>query len=226
MVRFPNFRALLWAVILGYTVYLSVSEPSKTDPLKSCQSLRTFQYACEPPAINPETQQPLNCNVDNSVTVTCKVANGIQCRGLLNGTRYFHLSKPNACSYHAHVHHSTALLLSIFLGFLVLIALQLLQPADGSGFIINYYGPRVSPLRYLSFLNVFFFKKCDGITMLFLRTVQWSTNYSALQCITVYISRKGDTFVIVLISYYITYECVSNIFSSLLKFKLNHMIEQ
>ncbi|VDP35403.1 unnamed protein product [Heligmosomoides polygyrus] len=87
--------------------------------------------------------------------------------------------KPNSCSYHAHLHHSTALLLSIFLGFLgidriylgyyaigiikmfslgglfvlwlidvVLIALQLLLPADGSGYIINYYGPRVSPLRF------------------------------------------------------------------------------
>ncbi|RCN26381.1 Tim10/DDP family zinc finger [Ancylostoma caninum] len=29
----------------------------------------------------------------------------------------------------------------------VLIALQLLQPADGSRYIMNYYGPRVSPLR-------------------------------------------------------------------------------
>ncbi|VDO13557.1 unnamed protein product [Haemonchus placei] len=42
--------------------------------------------------INAETQQPLNCNEDNSVTVTCKVANGVQCRGLLNGTRYFQLT--------------------------------------------------------------------------------------------------------------------------------------
>lgn len=137
------------------------------------------RYACELPAISPETQQPLNCNVDNSVTVACKVANGIHCSGLLNGTQFFQLLKPNSCSYHAHLHHSTALLLSIFLGFLgidriylgyyaigiikmfslgglfvlwlidvVLIALQLLLPADGSGYIINYYGPRVSPLRF------------------------------------------------------------------------------
>ncbi|EPB66597.1 TM2 domain protein [Ancylostoma ceylanicum] len=136
------------------------------------------KYACEPPAISVDTQQPLNCNEDNSVTVTCKVASGIICRGLLNGTRFFYLEVPNACSYHAHLHHSTALLLSIFFGFLgidrmylgyyavgivkmfslgglfvlwlidvVLIALQLLQPADGSRYIMNYYGPRVSPLR-------------------------------------------------------------------------------
>lgn len=79
------------------------------------------RYACELPAISPETQQPLNCNVDNSVTgsfssaytdcstywvrffkemivllklyrsVACKVANGIHCSGLLNGTQFFHL---------------------------------------------------------------------------------------------------------------------------------------
>nr|CDJ87240.1 TM2 domain containing protein [Haemonchus contortus] len=191
MVRIVNLGALLWAVLSSNLFYLAVSERSRTDLSKPCQSLRSFQYACEPPLINAETQQPLNCNEDNSVTVTCKVANGVQCRGLLNGTRYFQLTKPNACSYHAHLHHSTALLLSIFLGFLgidrmylgyyavgiikmfslgglfvlwlidvVLIALQLLQPADGSGFIINYYGPRVSPLRF------------DG-----------ATNYSVYTCI-------------------------------------------
>ncbi|VDL76394.1 unnamed protein product [Nippostrongylus brasiliensis] len=138
-----------------------------------------LRYTCENPVINPDTQQPRSCNADNSVTYICKVANGIHCIGLLNGTRSFQLTKPNECSANAHLHHSTALLLSIFLGFLgidriylgyyavglmkmfslgglfiiwlvdvVLIALQILQPADGSGYIINYHGPRVSPLRF------------------------------------------------------------------------------
>ncbi|KAK6016270.1 hypothetical protein OSTOST_18248, partial [Ostertagia ostertagi] len=110
--------ALLWAVVFGNSIYLGVSESSNVDLLKPCQSLRTFQYACEPPVINPETQQPLNCNVDNSVTVTCKVANGVHCRGLLNGTRYFHLSKPISWQVTTSPSHSLPLLLSIFLGFL------------------------------------------------------------------------------------------------------------
>uniref|UniRef100_A0A0K0DD26 TM2 domain-containing protein n=1 Tax=Angiostrongylus cantonensis TaxID=6313 RepID=A0A0K0DD26_ANGCA len=130
------------------------------------------RYACESPVINLDTQQPLNCNEDNSVT------------GKVSFFCFFlYMNKfiliPNFCSYNAHIHHSNALLLSLFFGFLgfdriylgyyaigiikmfslgglfvlwlvdvVLIALQLLLPADGSGYIINYYGPRVTPLRF------------------------------------------------------------------------------
>lgn len=43
----------------------------------------------------------------------------------------------------------------------VLIALQLLQPADGSHYIMNYYGPRVSALRYAP-LSLFL-RKCHLI---------------------------------------------------------------
>ncbi|KAJ1367794.1 hypothetical protein KIN20_028786 [Parelaphostrongylus tenuis] len=178
MVSAYDLRLRFWVFAVCFSSLVS-SERSKQRPLKECQSLRSFQYTCEPPIINVDTQQPLNCNEDNSVTVTCKTATGIQCLGLLNGTRFFHLKVPNSCSYNAHIHHSTALLLSLFLGFLgidrmylgyyavgiikmfslgglfvlwlvdvVLIALQLLLPADGSGYIINYYGPRVIPLRF------------------------------------------------------------------------------
>ncbi|KAK6743880.1 hypothetical protein RB195_010899 [Necator americanus] len=180
MVR--HFYLSLLACVFFIVTIEPLSNASKkltARAMKQCDSLRSFQYACEPPAINVDTQQPVNCNEDNSVTVTCKVAGGISCRGLLNGTRFFQLQVPNSCSYNAHIHHSTTLLLSIFFGFLgidrmylgyyavgimkmlslgglfvlwlidvVLIALQLLQPADGSRYIMNYYGPHVSPLRF------------------------------------------------------------------------------
>ncbi|KHJ76864.1 hypothetical protein OESDEN_23516 [Oesophagostomum dentatum] len=47
----------------------------------------------------------------------------------------------------------------------VLIALQLLQPADGSRYIMNYYGPRVSALRCFSLLCYLF------IVLLFSRLI-------------------------------------------------------
>ncbi|CAJ0598772.1 unnamed protein product [Cylicocyclus nassatus] len=179
MVRFLYLSALFCSFLVMIDSHVGVSKFSTSRSLKQCQSLRSFQYKCEPPAIGVDTQQPVNCNEDDSVTVTCQVASGIACRGLQNNTRYFYLKVPNACSYRAHLHHSTALLLSIFFGFLgidrlylgyyaigiikmfslgglfvlwlidvVLIALQLLQPADGSQYIMNYYGPRVSALRF------------------------------------------------------------------------------
>uniref|UniRef100_A0A915Q460 TM2 domain-containing protein n=1 Tax=Setaria digitata TaxID=48799 RepID=A0A915Q460_9BILA len=86
---------------------------------------------------------------------------------------------PNGCAYSAGVDYSTALLLSVFLGWLgidrfylgyyavgllkmfsfgcftilylvdiILIALQLLGPADGSAYRINFYGPKVTPVRF------------------------------------------------------------------------------
>uniref|UniRef100_A0A1I7X0A1 Secreted protein n=1 Tax=Heterorhabditis bacteriophora TaxID=37862 RepID=A0A1I7X0A1_HETBA len=41
----------------------------------------------------------------------------------------------------------------IWLADVVLIALQLLVPADGTGYIINYYGPRVTALRFDPWTN-------------------------------------------------------------------------
>ncbi|VDO64997.1 unnamed protein product [Onchocerca flexuosa] len=86
---------------------------------------------------------------------------------------------PNGCAYSAGIDYSTALLLSVFLGWLgidriylgyyaigfvkmfsfgcftllylldiVLIALQLLGPADGSAYRINFYGPKAIPIRF------------------------------------------------------------------------------
>ncbi|RCN36180.1 hypothetical protein ANCCAN_17939 [Ancylostoma caninum] len=92
MVRLFYHCALVCAFVVVVTnSHTGASKQSTPRSLKQCQSLRSFQYACEPPAISVDTQQPLNCNEDNSVTVTCKVASGIICRGLLNGTRFFYL---------------------------------------------------------------------------------------------------------------------------------------
>ncbi|KJH47470.1 TM2 domain protein [Dictyocaulus viviparus] len=146
MVRTFYLHIQIWAFIVCSSPLVS-AERSKVRPIKQCHSLRSFQYICEPPIINVSTQQPLNCNADNSI--------------------------PNSCSHNAHIHHSNALLLSLFFGFLgidriylgyyaigiikmfslgglfvlwlidvVLISLQLLVPGGGSGYIINYYGPR------------------------------------------------------------------------------------
>ncbi|EFO17288.1 TM2 domain-containing protein [Loa loa] len=147
--------------------------------LKPCSQLLMGQYWCEEPEISPITQLPETCEKDNSITVVCEVANEINCIGLDNGTRKFLKRIPNGCAYSAGTEYSTALLLSVFFGWLgidriylgyyaigflkmfsfgcftllylldiVLIALQLLGPADGSAYRINFYGPKAIPIRF------------------------------------------------------------------------------
>ncbi|ETN85900.1 hypothetical protein NECAME_16589 [Necator americanus] len=69
MVR--HFYLSLLACVFFIVTIEPLSDASKkltARAMKQCDSLRSFQYACEPPAINVDTQQPVNCNEDNSVT--------------------------------------------------------------------------------------------------------------------------------------------------------------
>ncbi|CAJ0941193.1 unnamed protein product, partial [Mesorhabditis belari] len=136
-----------------------------------------FHYHCTDPEISLSTQQPLECHKNGSTFVWCQAVPGLQCNGLYsNGT--FKKEIRDACDQRAHLNHSTALLLSIFLGFLgvdrfylgyyaigilklfslgglliiylvdiILIALNLLGPADGSRYLMPYYGPHSTSLR-------------------------------------------------------------------------------
>uniref|UniRef100_A0A0M3JSQ9 TM2 domain-containing protein n=1 Tax=Anisakis simplex TaxID=6269 RepID=A0A0M3JSQ9_ANISI len=143
------------------------------------QILCVFRYRCEEPFISPATQLPETCAPDNSIRVFCEVAPNLECIGLLNGTNRFEKVIANGCKYSSGLNYSTALLLSVFLGWLgidrfylgyyaigllkmfslgcftilyltdiILIALQLLGPADGTAYSMNYYGPKVTPVRF------------------------------------------------------------------------------
>ncbi|CAI4228823.1 unnamed protein product [Auanema sp. JU1783] len=174
-----------WILLLFFTFIFidgsaSIAKVSINETeLSQCVSLNPFQYKCDPPEISLETQQASSCQPDNSVIVVCETVPGLSCIGQLNGTQIFTRKIPNSCFYDAHVPHSTALLLSIFLGFfgldriylgyyaiglfkmfslgglfiiwitdVVLIALQILLPSDGTNYYMPYYGPRSIPVRF------------------------------------------------------------------------------
>jgi len=146
--------------------------------LKSCSDLLIGQYRCEPPVISNETQLPVSCEPDNSVKVQCKIVNGVRCSGLEENNTFWR-TIPNSCQYSSGKDYQTALLLSIFLGWLgidrfylgywamglfkmctfgfffvfhlidvILIAMQVLGPADGTAYSISYYGPHISPCAF------------------------------------------------------------------------------
>ncbi|CAJ0578936.1 unnamed protein product, partial [Mesorhabditis spiculigera] len=142
-----------------------------------CQNLSRYHYRCIEPKISNITQQPIPCEGNGSSYVWCEVVPGIDCDGIFPN-QTFRKEILNACDPKSHLHHSTALLLSIFLGFLgadrfylgyyalgtlkllslggllvfylvdiILIALKLLGPADGTAYLAPYYGPNTYPLR-------------------------------------------------------------------------------
>ncbi|KAK0421236.1 hypothetical protein QR680_015129 [Steinernema hermaphroditum] len=146
---------------------------------KPCSELYYGQYFCLEPVIDLETQQPFSCQMDNSITVRCVVAPGVVCSGMDPESGEFEKRVEDGCIYSSGASHATALMLSIFLGWLgidrfylgyyaiglfkmltfgslfilyivdvILIALQVLGPADGTGYRMPYYGPRSYGVRF------------------------------------------------------------------------------
>uniref|UniRef100_A0A0M3I0H5 TM2 domain-containing protein n=2 Tax=Ascaris TaxID=6251 RepID=A0A0M3I0H5_ASCLU len=172
-------------------IVLLTADGSNIKP-KRCTELLMGQYRCEEPVISPQTQLPETCERDNSIRVICEVATDIECIGLENGTTRFEKRIPNGCAYSSGLQHSTALLLSVFLGWLgidrfylgyyaigflkmfslgcftilyladiVMIALQLLGPADGTAYSMPFYGPKASPVRFSNETYVAFYSCFD-----------------------------------------------------------------
>ena len=118
----------------------------------ACTDLFPSQYCCPQPAINAETQQPEGCQPDHTVLIPCYPLGGVSCDGKLfqaldtprNGTvkcndafynaSEFAFQKTEHCEYvdpdNIYDFH-TALLLSIFGGFLGLDRFYLGYPAIG-----------------------------------------------------------------------------------------------
>ncbi|KAH9505035.1 hypothetical protein Btru_061480 [Bulinus truncatus] len=136
---------------------------------KKCTELLLGQYLCSSPEIDPDTQQPLGCTKEKQyVYAWCKTAPGVFCDGqFTNGT--FQISVPckwtNGHSFETALLLSVflgmfgvdrfylgypaigllkfATLGFMFLGQLIdilLIATQVLNPSDGSAYILDYYG--------------------------------------------------------------------------------------
>ncbi|CAI2348994.1 unnamed protein product [Caenorhabditis sp. 36 PRJEB53466] len=100
---------------------LSLISQSESDAnaVKSvkCTDLDPTQYLCKSYAIDPKTQQSVTCAPDNSIKVVCESAEHIKCIGK-DQSGVFNKTISDGCHYGAHVSYSTAVLFSIFLGFL------------------------------------------------------------------------------------------------------------
>jgi len=148
---------------------------AKGDFEVDCGNLMMGQYSCNTPIIDPKTQQPVGCTKDNIAKVKCTVAEGLICKGSGDNITFeeeIPCKYTNGYSFELALLFSVLLgmfgvdrfylgypaigLLKLstlgfmFLGQLVdiiLIASQIVGPADGSHYIISYYGPGIEVLK-------------------------------------------------------------------------------
>lgn len=140
----------------------------------NCSTLLLGQYICASPDIDPATQQPRTCGPDNTARVLCTPAEGIVCiNGTGTSKDSFERPVPcrytRGYSFETSLLLSVFLgmfgadrfylgypaiglakfctLGFMFLGQLVdiaLISMQVVGPADGSHYVINYFGPKLT----------------------------------------------------------------------------------
>ncbi|XP_047362778.1 TM2 domain-containing protein CG10795 isoform X2 [Vespa velutina] len=107
-----------------------------------CNNLRMGQYICPHPDydfIDQKTQQPKGCTKENKARVLCLAADGLICTETRNNT----FKKDIPCKWTNGYSFETTLLLSIFLD-VILIATQIVGPADGSHYVMPYYGAGIN----------------------------------------------------------------------------------
>jgi len=144
----------------------------------NCTTLRVGQYVCPWPLIDPDTQQPANCTIDNTAPLICRLVEGLKCRES-SGINDTHFIIQQPCQYTTGHSFETTLLLAVFLGMfgadrfylgyyalgllkfctfgfmlvgqlvdIILIATQVLRPANGSYYLVDYFGPRMNITGY------------------------------------------------------------------------------
>ncbi|XP_066584504.1 TM2 domain-containing protein biscotti [Prorops nasuta] len=146
-----------------------------------CNNLRMGQYICPHPDydfIDPKTQQPKGCTKENKAKVLCLAADGLICTETKNNT--FKKDIPckwtNGYSFETSLllsvflgmfgadrfylgYPAIGLLKLSTLGFLfigqfadvILIATQIVGPADGSHYVMPYYGAGLNIVRSNNF---------------------------------------------------------------------------
>ncbi|KAK4289510.1 hypothetical protein Pmani_037525 [Petrolisthes manimaculis] len=140
----------------------------------NCSSLLPGQYLCTDYSIDPLTQQPRGCTKTGRAKIICNSAPGIICTETNNGTfeREIPCKYTNGYSYETALllsvflgmfgvdriylgYYAIGLAKFCTLGFLflgqlidiILIATQTVGPADGSHYVISYFGAGIEVIR-------------------------------------------------------------------------------
>nr|XP_029726230.1 TM2 domain-containing protein CG10795 isoform X1 [Aedes albopictus] len=142
-----------------------------------CSELRMGQYLCPDPSlrnIDPKTQQLRGCTKENKARVWCLAVEGITCSETKNSSFTREMPCKWTNGYHFDTALLLSVFLGMFgadrfylgypaigllkfctLGFMflgqlvdvILIATQVVGPADGSAYVIPYYGPGITVVR-------------------------------------------------------------------------------
>ncbi|XP_037035230.1 TM2 domain-containing protein CG10795 [Bradysia coprophila] len=156
---------------------ITISIPTSSEIELNCNELRVGQFLCPDPNTNhidAKTQQPINCNEKNTAKVWCIAADGIVCSQTKNSSFLGEIPCQWTNGYYFDTALLLSVFLGMFgidrfylgyygiglmkfctLGFMfigqlidvVLIATQAVGPADGSAYIIPYFGPGISVIR-------------------------------------------------------------------------------
>lgn len=84
-----------------------------------CTQLRLGQFICPAqPEIDPQTQQPINCSLNNTAPLTCHLIDGLRCLDTVASNRLndTHFVTQQPCQYTEGHNFQTTLLLAVFLG--------------------------------------------------------------------------------------------------------------
>ncbi|MCL4148789.1 UNVERIFIED_CONTAM: hypothetical protein GTU68_034271, partial [Idotea baltica] len=96
-----------------YFVFLHITQSHFSQWRTNCSDLHPGQYLCLDLNIDPNTQQPKDCDPKTQrANVTCVAAPGINCTETGNSS----FTKGFPCKYTNGYSFETALLLSVFLG--------------------------------------------------------------------------------------------------------------
>ena len=108
-------------ILIKLLISLLLSSLTVSEHIVDCNNLLIGQYKCYEPEINLETQQPFNCLKNNTVFINCTLIDGLLCKHNLSPN----FTLPDNCLYTNGYYFETALLLSIFLGKILLFIIYL-----------------------------------------------------------------------------------------------------
>lgn len=163
-------RLLVALVVIGLFLVVEITGEYATN----CSSLLPGQYLCTDLNVDPRTQQPRGCTKAGRAKVVCNSAPGITCLETNNGTFEKEVSCKYTNGYSFETALLLSVFLGMFgvdriylgyyaiglakfctLGFLflgqlidiILIATQTVGPADGSHYVISYYGAGIEVIH-------------------------------------------------------------------------------